>query len=324
MKAKVTASAPGKIIISGEHSVIYGYPAIVASIGLRAVVSIHFTGSNFVLIRSKDLNEEQKYYRNDFFAILNGERMSLLDGIAVVVAYFFEKREVPGLEITIKSDIPTGAGLGSSAAVCVATATALFEMAKQKCDKDAISKLAFFGEKVIHGTPSGLDNTIATFGGLLRFQRSELESYELSDSLPVIIANTKIQRSTRVLVENVAQLKANNNNLFERVFASFELVSEEILGALKTKNYKQVGKLMDINQGLLDAIGVGHRKLSELIWLARDSGALGAKLTGAGGGGCMIALTDDISVSKKIRDKFRELNIDVIQTFITKDGARIE
>lgn len=206
--------------------------------------------------------------------------------------------------------IPIAVGLGSSAAICVATVGAVQHLFEAGLSKEAISNLAFEGETIIHGKPSGVDNNVSTFGGVMSYERgSGFRNHKVEGTMPFIIGDTMRKRSTRMMVENVAALRERNPEAVDRVIDSMCDVSARGLEALLKKDLYRVGDLMNINHGLLSALGVSTMKLESLIHTARKNGALGAKLTGAGGGGCMIAVAEDkdlSNVEKAIRRRKSE------------------
>lgn len=314
-------SAPGKVILSGEHSVVYGYPAVVAAIGLRCDVTATDSTDGLNIIAG-DLDRSVSYSSDDISNLLKGKIIHpKLDNIAVAAL------EMGGsdLQTTIKisSDIPVGAGLGSSAAVSVATICAVADLQNKQPKPEEISRMAFRAEKIAHGTPSGIDNTIATYGGALRFQDGSITRKQIKSNFPMIIVNTEVPRNTKELVTNVRELKDKHPNSVNSVLNSISKLTDEFEKMFDEGALIRMGELFDINQGLLDAIGVGHPKLSELIWKARDLGVLGAKLTGAGGGGCLIALTYNVEEAKKISEKLRSNKLEVYHTEISSAGAII-
>jgi mevalonate kinase len=314
-------SAPGKVILSGEHSVVYGYPAVVAAIGLRCEVIASENGTGLT-INAQDLNRSVSYSTDEIKRLLNGKVIyPKIDNIAVAAL------EMGGSDlqatIEIRSDIPVGAGLGSSAAVSVATIGAVADLLDKQPKSEEISKMAFHAEKIAHGTPSGIDNTIATYGGALRFQDGNITRKPTKSNFPLIIVNTKVPRNTKELVTNVRELKDKHPNSINSVLNSMAKITDEFEKMFDEGALIRMGELFDVNQGLLDAIGVGHPKLSELIWQVRDLGALGAKLTGAGGGGCLIALTYNMEEAKKITQKLRANKLEVYHTEISSTGVII-
>ncbi len=309
---QVEATAPGKMILFGEHSVVYRGPAVVLAIDRRARVLAQKRNDKKIFIDADNLGFSG-YFEDDVYYPMHGKawRGRNLAAINVATKKTMEYMGVEGgVNMKVRSMIPIAVGLGSSAAICVATVGAVQQLFDANLSKDEISKMAFEGETIIHGKPSGVDNNVSTFGGVMSFDRSTgFKHYKMESTMPFIIGDTQRKRSTRMMVENVAALKERNPEIMEDILASMADLSTRGLDALLAKDLPKIGDLMNINHGLLSAIGVSTMKLESLIHTARKNGALGAKLTGAGGGGCMIAVAEekDLSnVEKAIRQRKSE------------------
>ncbi|MCD6262871.1 mevalonate kinase, partial [Candidatus Bathyarchaeota archaeon] len=183
--------------------------------------------------------------------------------------------------------------LGSSAAASVATVAAVGELLGGGLTPDEISLLAYEAERVVHGTPSGIDNTIATYGGGLIYERGKsMERLESLREIPLVIGNTGRSRSTGELVERVRRLREKYRTLVDPIIDAIAHIARLGREALLEGDLQRMGELMRMNHGLLWALGVSSPELDRLVNAALEAGALGAKLTGAGGGGCMIALAE--------------------------------
>ena len=300
----VEATAPGKAILFGEHSVVYRGPAIVLAIDKRAKIIAGKRTDSRIHFDCLDMGFEGFFEGEDYIPIKGeawrGKRLQLM---LVAARKTMEHLGVDnGLDLTVRSEIPVAAGLGSSAAICVATVAAVGELFEGGLTDQDICDLAYEGEKVVHGTPSGVDNNISTFGGVLSYDRDVgIERIDLEGGLPFVIGNTKRKRSTRRLVARVRALRERNPTLVDGIIDSIVEISTLGLEALKVGELYTLGDLMNVNHGLLASLGVSIAKLDILVHASRGSGALGAKLTGAGGGGCMIALaeTDKIDDVRK-------------------------
>jgi mevalonate kinase len=296
----VEATAPGKMILFGEHSVVYRGPAIVLAIDRRAKVTASKRGDRRVYVDAEDLGFSGYFEDDSYYPIhgraWRGRNLSALNVAARIVMGHIGASG--GVNLVVRSTIPIAVGLGSSAAVCVATTAAVGELFDGKLTKQDIADLSFEGEKIIHGTPSGVDNNVATFGGVMKYERgSGFERLSFDEALPFVIGNTRRKRSTRSQVENVKALRDRNPELVEPIIDIMGDISRTGLDALLRRDTRKLGDLMNINHGLLAALGVSTGDLERLVDAARAEGALGAKLTGAGGGGCMIALADEASIS---------------------------
>ena len=293
MKTRAQASAPAKAILVGEHFVVYGEPAIVLAIDRRATVTVETRSDQKIFIRSEDLDISGFFENGKFFPQKGGEEAGRkLEPVYAVAREVTQKCGVnTGLNIKIESSIPVAAGLGSSAAVSVASAAALYSLYGSDKSKDNIFQTAFKAEKIIHGTPSGVDPAISTYGGILWYCKGEsIRRLKVDVDLPLVIGNTRKDRSTGKLVAKVRSLRRRYPLIIGKVIkAGGELVKRSA-EALNDGDLKALGELMNINHELLCALGVSSEELENLVHAARKAGAWGAKLTGAGGGGCMIAL----------------------------------
>ncbi len=296
---KVIASAPGKVTLFGEHAVVYGYPAIVASIGKRVYVTAREREDSVVRIFAKDLRTPGLVvtYKEGSVEVSTDHGKSLL-----AVSYLNKAVELTsarvgkfrGVDLIVESEMPVGAGLGTSAAVSVATVAAYSKLLGTNLRKDDIADIAWNVEREVQGLASPMDTSISTFGGYLklwregeRFRRAKID---VRGDLPVVIAYVERKASTKEMVSKVKGLLEKYGDVIDGVMSLIGKITLRAEKALAEGDLETLGELMNINQGLLEALGVSDVRLSELIHLARSAGALGAKLTGAGGGGAVIAL----------------------------------
>jgi mevalonate kinase len=228
-----------------------------------------------------------------------------------------------GINISIKSDIPPGAGLGSSAAVSVATVMAASTCLNLNLSKSEISNIAFEAEKIVHGTPSGIDNTIATYGSVILYKKGTIKPVKVKSRIPLVIGDTGIERNTAEWVRKVRLRRDRQSKVVNPIINSIGKLVMESLKLLDKNDLPALGELMDINQGLLEALGVSTFELNKLINVARKNGAYGAKLTGAGGGGCMVALSPKTK-QKQIADAILTAQGKPLITNISPKGVKIE
>ena len=318
------ATAPGKIILFGEHSVVYKGPAILLAVDRRATVIASKRDDKKIYIDSEDLGFSGFFEEGNYTAATGkawrGRNMAALDVAARKVMAHLGVES--GLNLQVRSMIPIAVGLGSSAAVCVATTAAVGELFDGNLTKEKIAELSFEGEKVIHGNPSGADNSVATYGGIMRFERGiGLKRLQLDEPLPFIIGNTRKKRSTRNMVEGVKALRDRNPEVVDPIIYTMASLSQVGLDTLLRRDISKLGDLMNLNQGLLSAIGVSTIELDDLIYVARREGALGAKLTGAGGGGCMIALAEADKLSN-IEKGIRSARGHSMRVNLTDEGVK--
>ena len=326
MKTQAKASAPAKVILLGEHFVVHGEPAIVLAIDKRATVKVETRSDPKIFIKSEDIDVSGFFVNNQFIPQRGGsEAKKKLEPIYAVAREIIQKYRLRnGVNIEIESSIPIAAGLGSSAAVSVASAAALLSLFDLDKSKDDIFKIAFNAEKIIHGTPSGVDPAISTYGGILWYRKSQpIRRLDIDVDLPLIIGNTKKERSTGELVAKVNNLRRRYPSIIEKIIKAGGEIVKRSVKALREGDLKALGELMNINHELLCAVGVSCEELENLVHAARNAGALGAKLTGAGGGGCMIALVSPEKI-EDVAEAIDEAGGEVLITRKTDAGVTIE
>jgi mevalonate kinase len=279
------ASAPGKVILFGEHAVVSGVPALGSAIDLRVKVAVeNLPGRTEVEVRNLML---------EGFSVdlVTGQVKSAAAVSAVrYISAVLKKFDAKDLLIRIESDIPPAAGLGSSAAIVVATLAALNSHLDMDLSRDEIAVQAHMIEKAVQqGLGSPMDTALATYGGYLQVSDKAMP-IDLPE-LEVVVGYTERSHDTRSEVEKVQRLCALYPDIVEPIFDAIGAISARAVPLIREGRLDELGALMNVNEGLLEAVGVCTRELSELVYAALGAGgALGAKLTGAGGGGCMIAL----------------------------------
>lgn len=282
------SSACGKVILLGEHAVVYGRPALALPIPLavEAVVRKGGDGVNLVIPR---WGLEQK------IRPANGQGLS---GILHTVLQRLGLAE-SAMTIEVIPHVPRAMGLGGSAALAVAVIRALDRAYRLALDDAAVNALAFECEKVAHGTPSGIDNTIATYGAPLTYQRDPesavgtFQELTLPEPVPLVIGITGRESLTANTVARVRQAWSLHQARYDALFDQIAALTRAAVDALRDGHFRELGELMNLCQGYLNALQLSTPELEELIHLAREHGALGAKLTGGGGGGSMVALCPD-------------------------------
>jgi mevalonate kinase len=294
-----TSSAPGKVYLFGEHAVVYGEPAVPCAIELRASVTATRRDSG-LRVRAGDLtldgftveydSEASDRPDVDVADSLVDAAMGYING-AVTQARDAVGAEDVGFEIAVDSQIPLGAGLGSSAAVVVAAIDAVTRELGVTLDPAEIADRAYQVEYAVQdGQASRADTFCSTMGGAVRVEGDEYRTLDTPD-LPFVIGYDGGAGDTGELVSSVRDLRAEYGFAADTVASIGDLVRQGET-ALAEDDLSRLGELMNFNHGLLSALGVSSRSLDAMVWAARDAGALGAKLTGAGGGGCIVALDE--------------------------------
>jgi len=326
----VTSSAPGKVYLFGEHAVVYGEPAVPCAIERR----VHVTAT--------EIDEGLRIHANDlqldgFTVEYSGDGESHPDvdvaeslveaGMGYVneaVAQARDAADAPeaGFEISVEGDIPLGAGLGSSAALVVAAIDAATRELGVELPASEIADRAYQVEhEVQDGQASRADTFCSAMGGAVRVEGNDCRRLDGIDTLPFVIGYDGGAGDTGALVAGVRTLRDEYDFAADTVTAIGDIVREGE-AVLETGDYERLGELMDFNHGLLSALGVSSRSLDSMVWAARDADAHGAKLTGAGGGGCIVALdeTDDALTALKYTPGCE----DVFRAELDTDGVRQE
>ncbi len=277
-----TATAAGKIILLGEHAVVYGRHALAIPIPNAVSAAVcPGDGTTTVVVKEWGLR-----------AVVNGDSE---DGVSAAINEILNELDASGssFSIEVSSCLPRGMGLGSSAAIAVAITRALAISLGRDIDDQRVNEIAFACEKLAHGTPSGVDNTLSCFSKPMLFRNSgnlETEILELPEDLPLVVGFSHDAGPTQEQVAGVRLRYDRNSARYDALFDQIDDISRAGAIALRAGRYDELGHLMNVCHGLLNAIEVSTPDLESMIGIARNSGAVGAKLTGAGGGGSIVAL----------------------------------
>ncbi|CAF4804810.1 unnamed protein product [Pieris macdunnoughi] len=373
-----SVSAPGKVILHGEHSVVFGKTAIAVSLGLRTTAYLKETSNTFININlpsvlvkesvqlhhinteilsyksyiehpqsiphEEHLIKTEIFVKNTFpnFDNFSGKQKNALIAIFYVFFGVFGGKEIRGFEISFVSDLTIGAGTGSSASFAVCLAAALLRFAKGSNEsiinfeeKQLISQWAYNCERIMHGTPSGIDNTTATFGSLVVFCRGQKPNLlDLKLNLRILLVDTQVSRQTQVLAQKVRGLMGRNPEAVDCVMTAMDHIAKSALKILQNQSsncegdvdaqYQNLAELWNMNHCLLASIGVSHPAL-ESVRTSADKFGLACKLTGAGGGGYAIVLVPRTANQKVIDDLTKELadkGFKVIDTALGGPGVQ--
>jgi len=286
------ASAPGKIILFGEHAVVYGVPSIAVPLSdLRVKVNWAITKSGNLNIIAEDLENKEISLKPNMSDINN----PFARIVQQILDYY--DATIPSGYIKITSDIPIASGLGSGAAVSTAIGRAIAQMLGYNISNDDLNSFVFEVEKIHHGTPSGIDNTVIVYEKAIKFKKNHpIEPLSISKPFNILIADTGIPAPTHEAVGDVKDLYENNTDNIQNIFDDIESIVNSATEAIKIGNLVKVGKLMIQSHKLLQALTVSSRELDILVETAIQSGALGAKLSGGGRGGNMIALVPQTKI----------------------------
>lgn len=323
MKKRIKVSAPGKLMLFGEHSVIYGKPCIVTAVDQRIRVNIGSSDNKYLKISAPQVNLD-----NYIESIDNLGRSDAPAGsrfVSLAVKNFFDYYKTGfGLKVTTESDFSSKFGFGSSSAVTVATIKALSQFTNSNLDNDQIFELSYKTVLDVQGVGSGFDVASAVWGGTIYYIKGKKTKGTLKHmKLPLIVGYTGIKADTPTLVRQVADLYQKDKKRVNSVFGSISAIVEESKKAILGRDLKKLGMLMNENQQLLKYLGVSSPELDKLIGASLKAGAYGAKLSGAGGGDCMIAVVPPDKLRLVGREIERQGGI-VLAVKTQAQGVRVE
>ena len=300
----------GKAILFNEHFVVYGVPSIVSAIGKYTVAKIEpYEKSGTKL---EDNRKATPNYKEDKIEQQKDSLNKILKKMNIDVSK-------KGIKITLDGNLYCASGIGASAASCVALARALSDHYELNLSDEEINEIAYDGEKGYHGTPSGIDNTASTFGGLIWFEKGEnqvMDKIAIPAPVEIVMGNTGKVANTSTTVAGVRERKEKDPAKYKEIFDRAENIAYLAKNAFINEDYKELGKLMNENHKLLQQIEVSSRELDFLVKLARDQGALGAKLTGGGLGGNIIALTPSKEVQDDVANAIEKEGFQTLKTII--------
>jgi mevalonate kinase len=304
-------SGYGKVILFGEHFVVHGVPGIVSAIDSTTDAEVKKSGNGIVV---KDERKTAKGYSEE-------KRLQQLESIDRMLKAMGINPKTP-LSIWVGGTLPGFSGLGASAASSVAIARAIAEELGMNVPDKRINEVAYEAEKAYAGNPSGIDNTAATYGGLMWFKKNmtgganTIERISIKKPVEIVIGSTGRVANTKAMVEGVAERKRANPQKYGPLFKQAEVLAYSGRKALEAGDLKKMGELMNENHRLLQEIEVSSRELDLLVDIARKHGAFGAKLTGGGGGGCMTALTPTRELQEKVASAIEKEGFEVLRTKI--------
>ena len=308
-----TGKGYGKTILFGEHFVVYGLPAIASALGAFTTADVKVVEGNGWTVddqRPATPGYKKKKYDQAKQSVTN------------VINHLNIDTENQKLEIIFAGDLVAASGVGASAARCTSLARALDETFNLNLDDEKINEAAYEGEKAYHGTPSGIDNTASTYGGLIWFARNlsggkdAMELLRSPRKMLLVIANTGITASTTEVVADVRRLREENPEEFDGIFNGYKKIAEEARKALLEGDIATIGNLMNQNHKSLQQITVSGEINDELVEIALKNGAIGAKMTGTGRGGLVIALAENEDIQERIASAIEKKGYSVWRTTI--------
>jgi len=321
---KITVSAPGKLMLFGEHAVVYGRPCIVTSVDQRMFVTVEKNNSGMFVLNAPEV--EVSNYSKPIKSLGIGEIPKGAQFIEIAVKNVLAeyKIEVNGLAVSTRSEFSSKFGFGSSSASTVCTVKALSELFALKLSQRQIFDSAYKTVLDVQTKGSGFDVASAVFGGTLYFVTGgkTIESLKIKN-IPLIIGYSGIKADTVILIDKVAEKFSGNKKRLEQIYDEVASIVDKAKQYVVLEKWDQVGRLMNDNQKLLSELGVSISKLDDIISSAITNGAYGAKLSGAGGGDCMIALGPDDKMSH-IKKAIENAGGEILKVKTNAQGVRIE
>ncbi|KMZ56985.1 Galactokinase, Mevalonate kinase [Zostera marina] len=373
----VRAKAPGKIILSGEHAVVHGATAVAAVVDIythaafypvdpsdfseidkESSISIHLKDLKLWFFwKLKRLEEAFPNFRKfpsspqtcspDSIEVISKlveeqnfheDKTFLVSGLSAFLYLYMSIQGIRPGKVIVSSDLPMGAGLGSSASFCVSLSAALILetenlqsdwLKPEDVNLQLINKWAYEGEKIIHGKPSGIDNTVITFGNTIAFKLGELSHIKCDSPVNMLITNTRVARNTKNLVASVSERAKRHPDAMSAVFNSLNMISKElstIIGSPTlddlslTDKDEKLEELMEMSQGLLQCMGVSHPCIETVVRTTLKYNLV-SKLTGAGGGGCVLTLLPRSVPRSAVDEVTSELESCGFECFIAQVGG---
>lgn len=326
----------GKVILFGEHFVVYGKPSIVSAINSSTICEVqklekmslamfskynegipnveYFEGTGWLL---QDFRNATKRYKEEKFEEQKESIRLMLKKMNI------DANKTP-IKITFSGDLIAVSGVGASASSCASFVRAMNQEFNLKMDDNQINEVAFEGEKGYHGTPSGVDNTAAVFGGLLWFIKGDkeknipnkIELMKIKNKVEIVMADTGLVTDTKKAVEGVKNRMKAEKEKYDKIFEEYDELSFNARKSFAEFDLKKIGDLMNKNHELLQKIEVSCKELDELVDIAKTNGSYGAKLTGSGLGGYMVALTPTKELQEKVANELEKKSKLVIKTTI--------
>jgi mevalonate kinase len=302
----------GKTILFGEHFVVYGLPGIPCALGKKTICNVEKIEGNagdYEIIDNRPVSEDYKTKKKEEYDNITKAILNHLNVDAK-------------LKIMLSGDLVPASGVGASAAYAASLSEAINDEYGLNLSKEEINKSAFIGETGGSGTPSGIDNTAAVYGGFLVFEKNldggenKIENLEIEKPIEIVLINSGSAALTKEVVADVRKLKESDEENFSKILTEYKELVEEAKVAIKEFDIEKISELMEKNQELLRKINVSNDMLENIIKIAKETGAKAAKLTGTGRGGSVIALTPGKNLQETVAKKIKEAGYEVTLTTI--------
>lgn len=291
----ICSAAPAKVILFGEHFVVKDKPAIVTAVNLYAKTCITELESEKHLLISKQLRLETDIDKDRV-----PEQLAQFKHIYEIIN---DKYGITrGFKAFIDSDIPVSSGMGSSAATAVSFTHSLLRFLGVEFELEDINNIAYEAEKLVHGKPSGIDNTVSTYGGIIYYKRGYMEKLNVKwpQNLSLVVVDSGVKRNTGKVVMDVLERYERHEEIMKHIYDAAEQLVNKARNLILSGRFYDLGELISINQGLLESIGVSIYETDKIIYAMIENGALGAKISGAGRGGIVYGLFMENNLNKAI------------------------
>lgn len=303
-----TSFGYGKIIIAGEHSVVHGTHAVASPITLKMKARAWPRTEDqdvHVMIPRWGVEQKLEFGADHKYSIYHSLEM-ILDSLNL---------RNKGLNLEIFPEVPRAMGMGGSAALAVAIIRALNNQFKLGLTDKEVQELSLKSEHIVHGGASGIDNTVSTYGNLIMFQKGDppiMETITLEKSIPIVIGLSGVESMTAKMVARVRESQNKYPEWHQKIFEQMDELALASREAIENYDLERLGMIMNLNHGYLNVLRVSSPEVEELVEISRNNGALGAKLTGGGGGGAMIALCDSQKSQERVKEAIRKSGYDAL------------
>jgi len=301
----------GKVILFGEHFVVYGLPGIASAVGDKTIATVE-KSDKYEFIDNRPATEGYK----------DKKQGEIERSMKLILGFMKIDVEKTPVKITLSGELFCTSGIGASAALATSVARAFSEYFGLNLNDEQINRISYEGEKGSAKTPSGIDNTCATFGGLLWFEKNlgggpnRIDLIKIKQPIGIVLGSTGLSSVTSEVVEDVRKAKGEEQEKYERIFREYVEVVNEGKKALESYDLEKLGELMDKNHSLLKEMNLSCEEAEEIIGAAKSAGAPGAKITGTGRGGYVITLTPGKELQEKVAKTIEAKGYRVLKTTI--------
>lgn len=327
MNKTITVSAPGKLMLFGEHAVVYNRPCIVTAVDQRMRATVELVETPEFQLEAADVKVTG--YKKALSELGKGDIPKGAQFVEIAVKNILQRHPElgsgsAGLRITTTSEFSSQFGFGSSSASTVCTIKAISELLALNLSQKELFDIAFKTVLDIQGKGSGFDVAAAIYGGTIYFVTGGkvIEPLQIP-TLPLLVGYSGVKADTVTLINKVKETSDAYPEIIDGIYTNIEKLVERAKPAIIAQEWKTVGELMNINQGYLDALGVSTKKLATMIYSAKDAGAYGAKLSGAGGGDCIISLATDAQ-RNAVETAITQAGAEIVSVTTNAEGVRIE